>query len=172
MIKKILYDILCDDNVVESIKKNEEKLFNYIPELEYEKNFNQKSKWHVYDVWEHTLKVLEFSENDFELRLILLFHDIGKPFSFQDDGNIRHFKGHAKKSADITRNILSKFDFSNDEIESICFYIENHSNNIEKLNIQNKDIYNKLLNIMYLDSNGYAPDKITEVQDKLIKFKK
>ena len=39
------------------------------------------------------------SINDIDIRLVLLLHDIGKPFSYQEDGNIRHFKGHAQKSA-------------------------------------------------------------------------
>ena len=37
------------------------------------------------------------SPNDLDIRLALLLHDIGKPFSYQDDESGRHFKNHALK---------------------------------------------------------------------------
>ena len=41
---------------------------------------------------------LSNSNYDFEERLALLLHDIGKPFSYQDDGETRHFKELNDKS--------------------------------------------------------------------------
>ena len=50
-------------------------------------------------------KSLDLSEKDFLIRLVLLFHDIGKPHSYQE-GEVRHFKNHAKVSANMSKKIL------------------------------------------------------------------
>jgi tRNA nucleotidyltransferase (CCA-adding enzyme) len=84
---------------------DKEIVFKIIPELEKEDGFDQKNDYHIYDVWEHTLKALEKSDNDLEIRLAVLLHDIGKLHSYQEDGEIRHFKGHAQKSAEMAKEM-------------------------------------------------------------------
>jgi len=66
---------------VEYLDSKKEDIFKTIPELEKEDGFDQKSSWHIYDVWKHTEVALSNSRFDFEERLALLLHDIGKPFS-------------------------------------------------------------------------------------------
>ena len=88
----------------------EDQIFAIIPELKNEKDFDQKSEWHSFDVWDHTLATINACDENFEDRLILLLHDIGKPFSFQEDGNIRHFKNHAKQSAKMAKDILLRLN--------------------------------------------------------------
>ena len=61
----------------------------------------------------------------------MLLHDIGKPFSFQDDGNIRHFKGHAKKSAEIAKIVLDRFNINNEIKNTLLKLIEYHSCRID-----------------------------------------
>ena len=87
MNKKELEDLLISDDTdfVERIKQNKKEIFEFIPELKAEENFQQNNKWHIYDVWNHTLVALKNSPNDLDIRLALLLHDIGKPFSYQDD---------------------------------------------------------------------------------------
>ena len=59
-----------------------------------------------------------------EDRLVMLLHDIGKPFSYQDDGKSRHFKGHAKKSAEMAKIILDRFNIDEENKELILKLIE------------------------------------------------
>ena len=87
-----LYDILMADNIVESINENLDYLLQIIPEIKYMIGFDHKHPHHHLDVWKHTLLALSNSQQIFDVRLTLLLHDIGKPFSYQTDGEIRHYK--------------------------------------------------------------------------------
>lgn len=155
----------------ESISVNEEKIiFEIIPELLDEKDFLQNNPWHIYDVWDHTKKVFQNSKPDKEIRLVLLLHDIGKPHSYQDDENgIRHFKGHAQKSAKISKPILKRLGYTEEQINEICFLIANHDKTVqpEVINAGDLEIYKKLLYIQYCDASGYNPEYIQRVYDRL-----
>ena len=100
----IIFNILLSDNIL----AHESELFELIPELKSEKGFEQKNEWHCFDVWDHTLATINACDMNPEDRLVMLLHDIGKPILYQDDGNIRHFKGHAKKSAEIAKIVLDR----------------------------------------------------------------
>lgn len=127
--KEIIEQILQSDIITE---KEEQIIFKIIPELIDEKDFPQNNPWHIYDVWNHTKKVVQNSKSDKEIRLVLLLHDIGKPHSYQDDENgIRHFRGHSQKSAEISRQILKRLGFNENEISQLCFLIANHDKTIQ-----------------------------------------
>ena len=51
--------------------------------------FEHKNKYHNLDVWEHTLKAFSISDNDIDVRLTLILRHIGKPHSYQEDGEVR-----------------------------------------------------------------------------------
>ena len=84
MHKDYLEGLLTSNNVVANINTNINTLLFFIPEIKYMMNFDQKHPCHNYDLWNHTLLTLynaeELSYNDFDTRLALLLHDIGKPF--------------------------------------------------------------------------------------------
>ena len=103
--KNTLYNILMCDDVVKNIRQNLQNLIVIIPEIADMIGFDHNHPHHHLDVWEHTLYALSLSPNNFDIRLALLLHDIGKPHSFQDD-EVRHFKGHPELSAQITKYIL------------------------------------------------------------------
>ena len=73
--------------LLEDETSNVDKILDIIPELSYSINFNQNSIWHVYDVFEHILHVIDGVDKDIELRLAAFFHDIGKPFVYKEDEN-------------------------------------------------------------------------------------
>lgn len=168
--KEILKRILESDFISE---EEEKIILDIIPELKDEKNFPQNNSWHIYDVWNHTKKVLENSKPDKEIRLVLLLHDIGKPHSYQDDENgIRHFRRHSQKSAEISEQILKRLGYTEKQINEICFLIANHDKTIqtEVINTSNLGMYKKLLYIQYCDASGYNPEYIQRVYDKLDKI--
>lgn len=149
---------------------DKEIVFKIIPELEDTDEFDQKNDYHIYDVWNHIAKAVEKSKNDLDIRLALLLHDIGKPHSYQEDENgIRHFKGHAKKSAEIAQKVLKRLGYEEKQIENICFLIENHANTIDvdNVNEENLEITKKLLHIQYCDAYAYNPKYLRPVLDKL-----
>ena len=169
--KEILEQILMSGIISEN---DENMIFKIIPELFSEKDFPQNNLWHIYDVWNHTKTVLKNSKPDKEIRLALLLHDIGKPYSYQDDENgIRHFKGHAQKSAEISKLIFQRLGYNKEQIDEMCFLISNHDKTIQVKDIdkQNIELYKKLLYIQYCDASGYNPEYIQRVYNKLDKIK-
>lgn len=121
-------------------------------------------------MWEHTQVAVKKSKANLEIWLALLLHDIGKPHSCQEDENgIRHFKGHAQKSAEIAEKILKRLGYEESKIKEICFLIENHAKTIdvENVNKDNLEITKKLLHIQYCDAYAYNPKYLRPVLDKL-----
>ena len=160
-----LYKYLLDDDIL----SYENEIFKIIPELKYEKNFEQRSEWHCYDVWMHTVATINACEKSFENRLVMLLHDIGKPFSYQEDGEMRHFKNHATKSAEISKKILDRLNISLKPKENILKLIEMHSTEIkpECVSLDDIEFYIRLLKIQRCDAQGYEPQHSLKILERL-----
>ncbi|MEG1994739.1 MAG: CCA tRNA nucleotidyltransferase, partial [Oscillospiraceae bacterium] len=72
-----LYKTLCGDFVADTMLKNRDIIFEIIPELKPADGFNQNSPYHIYDVFEHTIRTIPHVPKDNALRLTMLLHDIG-----------------------------------------------------------------------------------------------
>lgn len=83
-VRERLNNILLDDNVCKKINENLEFILVNIPEIISMIGFEHKNPHHHLDVYKHTLRALEESPKDLTIRIALLFHDIGKPFSCQE----------------------------------------------------------------------------------------
>ncbi len=98
-----------------------------IPEFAKCVDFDQRSRYHLYNVWEHTAHALENSKEDKEIRLALLFHDIEKPSCFHaDEEGQGHFPGHEKKSADTAEHIMQRLRFDKETTKNVCTLIKYH----------------------------------------------
>jgi len=99
----------------------------------------------------------------------MLLYDIGKPFSYQDDGNIRCFKCYAKKLTEISKNILDRFYIPNKNKSNILNLIELHSAKIEinEIDIENKEFYKRLLKIQIFNAKGYEIEHSKKIIDRL-----
>ena len=160
------------DDLNTSIDKYKGYLLDVIPELKYMIGFDQKHPHHHLDLWEHTMYALSLSEKDFEIRLSLLLHDIGKPFSYQE-GEVRHFKGHAEVSSEISKKVLDNLGYDNTFIDKICRYIKLHDTPITDKDIQSDpEFYSKLYKIQYCDALAHNPDKLEKRKEYLEKTKK
>ncbi|MDO5568898.1 MAG: HD domain-containing protein [bacterium] len=148
----LLKDILLSDD----IEKHQDILFNLIPELKHMVNFAHNHPHHHLDVWEHTLLAIKKSEKIFLVRLVLLLHDIGKPFSFQDE-EVRHFRNHALVSSLLARDILQRLKFATNDIEKIIYIIKNHDTIIDSIN--NYEVEQIRLLVQYADALAHHPDK-------------
>ncbi|MBR3209481.1 MAG: HD domain-containing protein [Bacilli bacterium] len=155
-----LQELLLSDDIVKSINDNMADLLLIIPEIKYMIGFEHNHPHHHLDVWNHTLLALSLSEKNFDIRLCLLLHDIGKPFSYQEE-EVRHFKNHAKVSANISRKILKRLEFDEDYINYICYLIEHHDTPISDEQIENNyDLCLKLLEIQRCDALAHNPNKL------------
>lgn len=102
-----------------------------IPELEPIFNVAQNTKWHIYDVWQHTCKAVEQSPKDLALRLTMLFHDVGKAYAKTTDENgTDHFKGHQKISADYTETALKRLKVPNEIYDRVMYLVPIHDMHI------------------------------------------
>ena len=169
-----LKEILLSDDIVKSINDNMDDLLLIIPEIKNMIGFEHNHPHHHLDVWNHTLLALSLSKKDFDIRLCLLLHDIGKPFSYQDD-EVRHFKNHANVSANMSNVILKRLDFDEDYIQYICYLIKQHDMPITDEQIENNyDLVLKLFEIQKCDALAHHPDRlekrlkyINEIEEKL-----
>lgn len=97
-----------------------------LPELIPTVGFEQ-NKFHVHDVFDHTLDVLSKCPIDRVLRWTALYHDIGKAhtLSVDEDGE-RHFYEHERVSAEICEKSMERLKFSNEDIHSVSKLVRYH----------------------------------------------
>lgn len=145
-----LLEILSSEDVYDMLKQNEEEIFELISELRECKGFEQNSKWHIYDVYEHILHVVSGVDNNIYLRLSALFHDVGKPSSYtEDDDKVGHFYNHWNESIKIFKKYQENFGLSNEEIILITNLIFYHDINIDK--ITDEELNNMIISIGILN---------------------
>jgi len=98
-----------------------------IPELDPMVGFEQPSKYHKEDVFEHTTRVLDQVRPDSEdLRLAALLHDVGKLTTRTIEEGVAHFFGHEDVSAEMAEEILRRLRFPNKTIEDVKTLIRGH----------------------------------------------
>ena len=150
-----LYSILLSNDPSNELLLNENELFELIPELKLCKGFNQNNEWHIYDVYEHILHVVDYVPSNILLRLAALFHDVGKPLSYKEDEfGIGHFYGHWEVSQKIFDNFANKYGIDNATKYFVSNLIYYHDINISKLDDNSiKKIYDmfgiKGINMLY-----------------------
>lgn len=125
--------------------------------------FDHKHPHHHLDVWDHTLCALGESIKNFDIRLTLLLHDIGKPHSYQDEGDIRHFKGHPKESKKMAKKILTRLGFNDLYNKKICYLVGKHDEPITNKDINHyPKLTEKRLEVQRCDALAHHPDKLAK----------
>lgn len=155
-----LKSILTSDDVVKSIRENIDILLLIIPEIKVMIGFDHMHPHHHLDVWEHTLCALSFSENDFETRLAILLHDIGKPASHTFDGEFRHYPGHERFSKEISQTIFDRLGLEKSFSEELLNIIESHDEPLTDNDIaNNRELSNKIFKVQICDCLAHNPEK-------------
>ena len=154
----MLEKVLAGNHPKDNILNNLNELLELIPELKPMINFDHKNPNHNLDVFNHTLKALELSEDDFKIRLVLLLHDIGKPYVYTEKNNIRHYKGHEKKSKELAQIILTRLNYNPELVKEVCTLIEKHDTLLTKEKIEeNRSEAELILKIQYCDAYAHHP---------------
>lgn len=124
-------------------------LDHILPELSRCFGFDQQNPHHNKDVGDHILAVLQATPADLKTRLAALFHDIGKPDTFElveVNGKPRgRFYGHDELGATMTREIMTRLRFPSDIIEDVVLLVRYHMARVPKLRPKNiKRLINKV----------------------------
>ena len=107
-----LQGMLCGDYVHDALMATFDALCGALPEIAAMKGFEQHTPYHIYDVWEHTAYVVQYTPPYPLVRWAALLHDSGKPAAFFMDGDRGHFYGHARLSAILAKSVLGRMCFS------------------------------------------------------------
>jgi len=118
-------------------------LSHVIPGIEKTYDFDQHSKYHNLNIFDHLLSALDYSKPTVINRLSALLHDIGKPDTFEIIDGEGHFYKHHKASRDIAERVLVRLKYSNHEIDTILNLIHYH---MTILDLENKKSVKKFMN--------------------------
>ena len=122
-----LTGLLCGDHAVEVLLAYPRILGVFLPEILPCIGFAQRTCYHCYDVWEHTVRALGAVPPQPVLRYAMLFHDLGKPETFSvDEAGQGHFYGHWRRSAALAESIMDRLRFDNQSKRTILTLVERH----------------------------------------------
>ncbi len=179
-----LKKILVSDNASKVIRDNKDIFCTIIPELKSTINFKQNNPYHVFDVFEHTMKVIDNTPCDLELRLAALFHDIGKPLVYTEDGEgVGHFYEHYRYSDHIFRDFSKKYRLDKKTTDNTSKLIFNHDRQLSNkrfkivkfLQEYGYDDLHKLFLLKKADILAQNPkyyDRLNSLQHTIDKYKK
>ncbi|MDR2191567.1 MAG: CCA tRNA nucleotidyltransferase [Endomicrobium sp.] len=101
-------------------------LLEILPDIAILKGLTQPEKYHIDDVFGHTLSVVDRVKNVLVLRLAALLHDAGKFAARKDENGKISFIGHEKQGAEIAQRVLKELKYPKIFISQISLIIENH----------------------------------------------
>jgi len=178
-----LQKILLMDKPSKVLRERREELGKLIPEFKETFDFDQQTIWHQYDVYEHTLHVVDEVMPDYRLRLAALFHDVGKPrlMTIDEEGQ-GHFHYHWEESEDIFIKYQNMFNLSEEDIYLIRKLIFYHDLTIKDDNIQlflqefDQEGLKLLLDLKKSDamahSEVFVPERLKALEEAKKKIKK
>lgn len=98
-----------------------------LPEFDEMMQTAQETKYHRYDVGEHTVQAICNVPPDKVLRLTMLLHDVAKPeMKTVDKDGTAHFKGHDIRGEQRAKEILRRLKFDNDTIHKVTKLVRWH----------------------------------------------
>ncbi len=123
--------LLCGKRVEQVLLEFRDVFAQFIPEIKPCFDFEQKTKYHCYDVYTHIVKTVANIKADEKLRLTAFFHDIGKPQTFfTDENGVGHFYGHNKNSSRIAKQVLKRLKADNKTIEDVATNVYIHDREV------------------------------------------
>jgi len=145
-----------------------------IPEIAATVGFEQHTKYHCYDVWQHTAHAIALAAPDPLTRLTLLFHDLGKPECFfTDENGVGHFYGHDQAGARIAANRLPALRFDRQTTATVVALIANHQARFKPENVQRwlrrlgEPLMRQLLLVKYGDMAAHSQLDLAERLERL-----
>jgi tRNA nucleotidyltransferase (CCA-adding enzyme) len=101
-------------------------LQHILPELAQAVGVTQPGGYHRWDVFEHTLRVIDYAPPKLIIRLAALFHDSGKPSTRVLIDTGATFYGHDRASKKFAEEALKRLRYSNEIIDQVCLLVHRH----------------------------------------------
>ena len=171
-----LENLLLGDFAGRALNETADVLAAVLPELVAMQGFEQRTPYHIYDVFEHTTHVVDGVPPYPLVRWAALFHDMGKPAAFftGEDGT-GHFYGHAAISVALARGIMARLSFSSAFCARVLKLVERHDDVIDASPKAVKralarlggdaELFAALCDLKRGDARGQAPRCAGRVQD-------
>jgi len=132
-----LMKMLVCDNILSVLVAYSDVLSVIIPEIKATVGFDQKSRYHQYDIWEHTARAIQSAKQDPVVRLTLLMHDLGKPDCFFVDGaGEGHFYGHDARGEELAKHRMRELRFDTATIHRVSQLIRYHQVRLRTENVR------------------------------------
>jgi tRNA nucleotidyltransferase (CCA-adding enzyme) len=130
-IREEFCKLICGRGAVRILREFSDVIAQFLPEMGQCVGFLQNSKYHCYDVYEHSIRALDFCESDdLMTRLAIFFHDVGKPHCYTEDADGGHFKGHGPIGTELCDAMMKRLRFDNDTRVSVVRLVEYHDSEI------------------------------------------
>lgn len=117
---------ILGDNIGNTMKLYPEIFAAICPEILDMKGFLQNNPYHLYDVLEHSILVVDKTPSDLITRIASFFHDTGKVYTYSFKNNCGHFYNHGKFSQKIAKRDLQKLKVSNKILNDVLLLIKYH----------------------------------------------
>ncbi len=126
--------VVCAPHAVAALRSFPDIAIVAVPHVAPMVGFDQKSRWHCYDVWEHCLHALSYLPADAPSALChaTLLHDIGKPSTFLlgEDGR-GHFYGHEEAGARLLVQDYTRLRWPGEELRLMEYLVRHHDRPVE-----------------------------------------
>ena len=120
--------LLCGKGAKRILSEYRELIAFFLPEIRPAFDFDQRSPHHLYDVYTHTLQVVEAMPADPTLRLAAFFHDLGKPRTAEGG----RFPGHPGASAELAEEAMNRLRMEKKLIRRVTALIREHDTLLRK----------------------------------------
>ncbi len=168
-----LTKLLCGPAAAEILREFPEVVGAVVPELLPMVGFDQHSRYHCYDVWEHTLHALHEVPAEPILRWAVLLHDVAKPRCYTRDERGGHFYGHPTVSAGMADAILRRLKFDKATREAVIMLVLWHDREIPRteksirraLRKLGEERLRELTEVKRADNLGQAPAYRARLKD-------
>lgn len=159
--------VLCGDYAADVLLQYPDVIGVFIPEILPCVGFRQHSRYHCYDVWEHTARSVAAAPKDPTLRWTMLLHDLGKPDTFtMDENGAGHFYGHYRESVKKAETIMERLRFDNRSRKLIATLVERHDSELplnersvrRNLSRYGEEVLRYLLDVKRSDNLAQSPE--------------
>ena len=175
-IRVELSKLLCGQGAGKMLREYADVFYTFLPQLAVMHGFDQRTPYHAYDVWEHTVRTVENAPTTEVLRLTMLLHDSGKPAAFTvDEAGIGHAHGHQKRSADIAAQVLAYLKVDNATRDRVLQLVEAHDWPIttertllkRRLNKLGEEALRQLIQVQRADALGKGTEDAAAVEVRI-----